>query len=87
MVKDRRGYLIRGASLRLRALPSRHVANGATRAAFTNRLGRAAFGLKLKASGCTCPAANVLTLALRAATSKHSVTKSVTLGLPAAVTR
>ena len=86
-VKDRRGYRVRGASLRLHAMPSKHVKNGAIRAAFTNRIGQAAFGYRLKASACTGRPGNVLRFAMRAATPTSSATKRVTLRLPSAVTR
>jgi len=83
-VKDRRGYLIRGASLRLRAMPAKHVANGALRAAFTNRVGKAQFAFRLKASAFK---GGLLTIAARAATPKSTATKKVALRLPAAVSR
>jgi hypothetical protein len=80
-VKDRRGYLIRGASVRLRAIPAKHVANGALRAAFTNRVGKAQFAFRLKASAFK---GGLLTIAVRAATPKSTATKKVALRLPAA---
>jgi hypothetical protein len=86
-VKDRRGYLIRGAALRLRALPSKHVANGALRAGFTNRTGRGQFAYKLKSSAFRFPPAKYLVISTRAATPKHTATRKVTLRLPTAVTR
>ena len=83
-VKDRRGYLIRGASLRLRAMPAKHVANGALRAAFTNRVGKAQFAYRITASAFK---GGLLTIAARAATPKSTATKKVALRLPAAVSR
>lgn len=83
-VKDRRGYLIRGASLRLRAMPTKHVANGALRAAFTNRVGKAQFAYRIKASAFK---GGLLTIAARAATPKSTATRKVALRLPAAVSR
>ena len=83
-VKDRRGYLIRGASLRLQATPSMHVANGALRAAFTNRVGKARFVFRLEASAFK---GGLLTIAARASTPKSTATRKVALRLPAAVTR
>jgi hypothetical protein len=83
-VKDRRGYLIRGASLRLVATPSKHVANGALRAGFTNRVGKAQFAFRIKASAFK---GGLLTIAARASTPKSTATKKVALRLPAAVTR
>ena len=83
-VKDRRGYLIRGAALQLRAMPAKHVADGALRAAFTNRVGKAQFAFRLKASAFE---GGLLTIAARAATPKSTATRKVALRLPAAVTR
>jgi Glucodextranase, domain B len=81
-VKDRRGYLIRGASLRMRALPSRHVANGALRAGFTNRVGRARFAYHMRASALAGKESKLLTITVRAATPKSSATTWVALRLP-----
>ena len=86
-VKDRRGYRIRGAALRLRALPSEHVANGTVRVGFTNRIGRSRFVYRLRAAAFNSPPAKYLTIATRAATPTHSAIKKVTLRLPAAVIR
>jgi hypothetical protein len=86
-VKDRRGYLIRGAALKLRALPAKHVANGTLRAGFTNRIGRGQFAYKLRRTEFTASPAKYLTIATQATTPAHSATKKVTLCLPAAVTR
>jgi hypothetical protein len=83
-VKDRRGYLIRGAALQLRAIPAKHVANGALRASFTNRVGKAQFAFRLKASAFK---GGLLTIAARASTPKSTAIKKVALRLPAAVTR
>ena len=83
-VKDRRGYLIRGASLRLQATPSQHVANGALRAAFTSRVGKAQFVFRLEASAFR---GGLLRIAARATTPKSTATRKVALRLPAAVTR
>ncbi|HYI74573.1 MAG TPA: hypothetical protein VEW90_04815 [Gaiellaceae bacterium] len=82
-VKDRRGYLIRGASLRLRALPSKNVANGMVRAGFTNRFGKAQFRYTVRANATTGAPAKWLTVATRAATPKASASKRVQLRLPA----
>jgi hypothetical protein len=83
-IKDRRGFLIRGASLRIVAMPARYVANGAHRAGFTSRLGTAQFAFRLKASAFQ---GGLLTIAARASTPKATATKKVALRLPAAVTR
>ena len=85
-VKDRRGYLIRGASLRLRAMPAKHVANGKLRAGFTNRFGKAQFRYTLRAKAMTGSPAKWLTIVTRAATPKASASKRVQLRLPAAFT-
>jgi hypothetical protein len=86
-VKDRRGYLIRGAALRLRALPSRHVANGAVRLGFTDRVGRARFTYRLRAGVVGGQQLRYLTIATRASTPTRATTKSVTFCMPAAVAR
>jgi hypothetical protein len=83
-VKDRRGYLIRGALLRLRAMPAKHTANGSQRAGFTNRVGKAQFGFRLRASAFAGPGPKFLTIATRAATPKSSTAKKVALRLPVA---
>jgi hypothetical protein len=86
-VKDRRGYLIRGAALRLRAMPAKHVTNSALRTGFTNRSGRGQFAYKLKTSAFDGASVGHLTIATRAATPAASTSTKVTLRLPAAVTR
>jgi hypothetical protein len=86
-VKDRRGFLIRGAALRLRGMPAKHVANGASKAGLTNRVGKGRFAYRLKASAFTGSPAQFFTIRTRAATPKSSATKKVTLRLPAAVKR
>jgi hypothetical protein len=82
-VKDRRGFLIRGAALRLRGMPAKHVANGASKAGFTNRVGNGRFAYRLKASAFTVKAPQYFTIWTRAATPKNSAAKKVTLRLPA----
>jgi hypothetical protein len=86
-VQDRRGFLIRGAALRLRGMPAKHVANGALKAGFTNRVGKGRFAFRLKASAFTGTPAQHFTIWTRAATPKSSATRKVTLRLPAAVRR
>jgi hypothetical protein len=86
-VQDRRGFFIRGAALQLRGMPEKHVANGALKAGFTNRVGKGRFAYRLKASAFTGSTAQLLTIWTRAATPKSSATKKVTLRLPAAVKR
>jgi hypothetical protein len=82
-VKDRRGFLIRGAALQLRGMPAKHVATGALKAGFTNRVGKGQFAYRLKASAFTGKPAQFFTIWMRAATPKSSATKKVTLRLPA----
>ena len=86
-VKDRRGYLIRGASLRLRALPAKHVANGALRAGFTNRVGKAQFAFRLEASAFTGTPWTYLTFAAVPRPRRRAPPRGSTLRLPTAVTR
>jgi hypothetical protein len=86
-VQDRRGFFIRGAALQLRGMPEKHVANGALKAGFTNRVGKGRFAYGLKASAFTGSTAQLLTIWTRAATPKSSAAKKVTLRLPAAVKR
>jgi len=81
-VKDKRGFLIRGAALRLKGMPLRYLANGANRAGFTNRLGKARFMYRLHSrafAGGTC---KHLALMVRASTPRASAQKRVTLRLP-----
>jgi hypothetical protein len=82
-VKDRRGFLIRGAALRLRGMPAKHVANGSSKAGFTNRVGKGRFAYKLKPSAFTGKPVQYFTIWMRAATPKNSATRKVTLRLPA----
>ncbi len=86
-VKDLRGYRIRGASLRLHAMPAKHIRNGTIRAAFTNRIGRAAFGYRLNPNAFTGQPGKVLVFAMQAATPTSGVNKRVILRLPSAATR
>jgi hypothetical protein len=68
-------------------MPAKHVANGASKAGFTNRVGKGRFAYRLKASAFTGKPAQFFTIWTRAATPKSSATKKVTLRLPAAVKR
>jgi hypothetical protein len=81
-VKDRRGFLIRGAALRLNGKPLRYLANGSARAGFTNRIGKARFTYRLHSrafANCGC---TKCTLRVRASTPSASKTKWVRLRLP-----
>ena len=81
-IKDRRGYLIRGAALHLKGTPLRYFAAGAGRASFTNRVGQKRFSYLLKKSAFTTSARR-LTLVVRADTPRASVKKTARLRLPA----
>jgi hypothetical protein len=81
-VKDRRGYLIRGAALRLKGMPLRYLANGAMRAGFTNRLGLKRFAYKLQKRAFTDSAPRRLTLVVRASTPRAAAKKVAKVRLP-----
>lgn len=81
-IKDRRGYLIRGAALHLKGMPLRYFATGAGRASFTNRVGQKRFSYLLKKSAFTTSARR-LTLVVRADTPRASAKKTARLRLPA----
>jgi hypothetical protein len=80
-VKDKRGFLIRGAAVRLKALPLRFVATGATRAGFTSKLGRATFGYRLHERAFTGKS-HRFAIVVRASTPTASAKKTVMLKLP-----
>jgi hypothetical protein len=82
LVKDKRGFLIRGAALRLKGMPLRYLVDGANCAGFTNRLGRATFGYRLHEKAFTGKARR-LTIVVRANTPTASAKKKVMLKLPA----
>jgi hypothetical protein len=86
-VKDRRGYLIRGAALRLLATPQRHLATGAVRAGFTSRLGQARFTYRLRSGAVATASKQFLTIATRASTPRASASLQVKLRLPASTPR
>jgi hypothetical protein len=82
-VKDRRGLLVRGAAVRLTTKPGRWTINGPVRAAFTNKVGKAGFSVKLKRAAFPRQAVRQLALLLRASTPRASAQKRVVLRLPA----
>jgi hypothetical protein len=82
-VKDRRGYLVRGAALHLKGMPLRYLANGAKRASFTNRIGQKRFGYLLSKRAFTDRAPRRLTLVVRASTTRASTRTTVRFWLPA----
>jgi hypothetical protein len=82
-VKDRRGFLIRGAALRMQAMPARHVANGSVRAGFTNRVGQKQFAYRMTPEALKKGALpKYLTLATKASTPRANASKRVTFRLP-----
>lgn len=82
-VKDRRGFLIRGAALRMQAMPARHVANGSVRAGFTNRVGQKQFAYRMTPEAFKKGALpKYLTLATKASTPRANASKRVTFRLP-----
>jgi hypothetical protein len=81
-VKDRRGYLVRGAALRLKGTPLRYLATGASRAGFTNRLGVKRFAYTLQKRAFTDRMPRRLTLVVRANTPRASARKVAQVRLP-----
>ena len=81
-VKDRRGYLVRGAAVRLRGMPAKYVANGATRARFTSRFGGTRFGYVLQKRAFTDRFPRKLTVSVRASTPSAAARKLAWARLP-----
>ena len=81
-VKDRRGYLVRGAALRVSAKPGDYLATGSVRAGFTNRFGRAKLTYRLRPSAFAGPRQAVLTTVARAKTPTVSAWRKASLQLP-----
>lgn len=87
-VKDRRGFLIRGAALRMQAMPARYVANSPVRAGFTNRVGQRQFAYRMTPGALKKGALpKYLTLATKASTPRANASKRVTFRLPTQTTR
>lgn len=86
-VKDRRGYLVRGAALRLAASPRLHLATGPIRAGFTNRTGRAQFTYRLRPNAFCGGQRASLTIATSAKTPTASVFRKASLQLPVVADR
>jgi hypothetical protein len=82
-VKDRRGFLVRGAAVHLTGLPSRYLANGGRRAGFTNRIGMRRFAFVLTKRAFTDRMPRRLTLKVRASTARASALRAVRTRLPA----
>jgi hypothetical protein len=81
-VKDRRGYLIRGAGVRLVVTPGRYVANGSARTGFTSRLGQAKFSFRLRGGAFSGATARYLALVTNASTPTACAKRKVVLRLP-----
>lgn len=81
-VKDRRGYLVRGAALRLSAKPHAYLATGSIRVGFTSRFGRAQFTYRLRPRAFAGPRHAVLTTVARAKTPMTSAWRKASLQLP-----
>jgi hypothetical protein len=81
-VKDRRGYLIRGAALRLKGMPLRYFSNGASRSGFTNRVGLKRFAYTLQKRAFTDRLPRRLTLVVRAGTPRAAAKKVAKMQLP-----
>jgi hypothetical protein len=83
-IKDRRGYLVRGATVRLRATPAVTFADGSLRAGFTNRLGSARFTYRLSTGAIAKSAPRTLAVGTKASTLTSHASLLVKLRLPAA---
>ncbi len=86
-VKDRRGYLVRGAALRLTGAPARYLASGSIRSGFTNRLGQAKFTYRLHPRAFAACGCKQFVLTARASTLRAWTKKSATTRLPAPARR
>jgi len=81
-VKDRRGYLVRGAALHLMGRPVRYLVNGANRAGFTNRVGVGRFAYRLQKQAFTSTFPRRFSLTVRASTPRAAAKKIVRVRLP-----
>lgn len=86
-VADRRGYLVRGASLRQTAMSRQLLVTGQVRAGFTNRLGQARFTYQVRPAGLTVAGKGFLTVTTRASTERSAASLRVKLRLPARSSR
>jgi Glucodextranase, domain B len=82
-IKDRRGYLVRGATVRLKAMPSSTFADGSLRAGFTSRLGVARFTYRLSRGAIVKAAPQNLAVGTKASTVTSHAALLVKLRLPA----
>jgi hypothetical protein len=85
-IKDRRGFLVRGATVRLRATPDATFADGSLRAGFTNRIGAATFTYRLSRIAIAKAAPQTLAIGTRASTTTAHAGLLVKVRLPAAST-
>ena len=81
-VKDRRGLMVRGAAVRLRGEPGRYLANGPTRAAFTNQLGKAVFTVTYQREAFATAASRRVGLLVNASTPRAATQRRVPVLLP-----
>ncbi len=85
-IKDKRGFLVRGATVRLRATPAATFANGSLRAGFTNRIGAAKFTYRLSRTAIAKAAPQTLAVGTKASTTTAHAGLLVKLRLPAVST-
>ncbi len=82
-VKDRRGYLVRGASLRLTGTPARYLTAGSVRSGFTNRFGQAKFAYRLHPQAFAACGCNKFVVTVRASTLRAWTKKAAATRMPA----
>ena len=82
-VEDRRGYLVRGARVRLQGLPRRSLAGAAVRWEVTDLLGRAELGLTLRHGAFRTAASRRVAFVVRVTTPRATAIRRVPLVLPA----
>ena len=85
-IKDKRGFLVRGATVRLRATPALTFADGSLRAGFTNRAGAAKFTYRLSRAAIAKAAPQTLAVGTKASTATAHASLLVKLRLPAVST-
>jgi hypothetical protein len=85
-IKDKRGFLVRGATVRLRATPAVTFADGSLRAGFTNRTGAAKFMYRLSRGAIAKAAPQTLAVGTKASTTTAHAGLLVKLRLPAVST-
>jgi hypothetical protein len=85
-IKDKRGFLVRGATVRLRATPAATFADGSLRAGFTNRTGAATFTYHLSRTAIAKAAPQTLAVGTKASTTTAHAGLLVKLRLPAVST-